>query len=112
MKKRENITSLLELTKEHPDLLIVPMVSGEIAGDDCWYWMADWGCAQVDEYLICDKSDYLAFRSDDDVFDTLERYLDEEKFDALPEDEDACREAYNNLPWTKAIIVWIETRDE
>ena len=74
--------------------------------------MAEWGCAQVDEYVICDKSEYLAVRSDDDVFDTLERYLDGEKFDALPEDEDACREAYNNLPWTKAIIGWIEARDE
>ena len=112
MTKKENITALLELIKENPDLPIAPMVSGEIAGDDCGYWMADWGCAQVDEYLICNKSDYLAFRSDEDVFDTLERYLDEEEFDALPEDEDACREVYNNLPWTKAIIVWIEMRDE
>lgn len=112
MTKKENITSLLELIKKNPDLPIVPMVSGEIAGDDGGYWMAEWGCARVDEYLICDKSDYLALGSDDDVFDTLERYLDKEKFDALPEDEDACREAYNNLPWTKAIIVQIEARDE
>lgn len=78
---------MLELIKENPDL-------------------------PVDEYLICNKSGYLAFRSDEDVFDTLERYLDEEEFDALPEDEDACREVYNNLPWTKAIIVWIEMRGE
>lgn len=112
MTKKENITALLELIKENPDLPIAPMVSGEIAGDDCGYWMADLGYARVDEYLICNKSDYLALRSDEDVFDTLERYLDGEKFDALPEDEDACREVYDNLPWTKAIIVWIETRDE
>lgn len=102
MTKKENITSLLELIKENPDLPIAPMVSGEIA----------WGCARVDEYLICNKSDYLAYRSDDDVFDTLEMYLGREEFNALPEDEDACREVYNNLPWTKAIIVYIETRDE
>ena len=42
MTKKENITSLLELMKENPDLPIVPVVSGEIAGDDCGYWMADW----------------------------------------------------------------------
>ena len=33
MTKKENITSLLELIKENPDLPIVPAVSGEIAGD-------------------------------------------------------------------------------
>ena len=50
------------------------------------------------------------FKSDDDVFDTLERFLSDDEFYRLPDVESECRKIYDALPWKKAIIVYIETR--
>ena len=74
--------------------------------------MGRWGDARVDKYLIPSK-DYepMIFKSDDDVADTLEKYLSAAEFDALPEDESECRQLYDALPWTKAIIVSIDLPD-
>ena len=60
---------------------------------------------------MCEKYDYMAFKSWDDVFDTLEKYLTDEEFEKLPESESECRAHYDALPWTKAIIVYIATVD-
>lgn len=109
----ENITRLLALIKENPDLPIVPMVDAEIvAGDDFGRWMGSWGYSKVDEYLIPPK-DYepMIFKSDDDVFDTLEKVLTEAEFNALPDVEAECRKAYDALPWVKAIMVNIDLPD-
>ena len=84
------IDALLKLVEENPALPIVPMVDGEIvAGDNFGTWMGRWG----------------------DVADTLEKYLSAAEFDALPEDESECRQLYDALPWTKAIIVSIDLPD-
>lgn len=100
---------LFKLMQENSDLPVVPMVDGEIvAGDDYGYWQGAWGYARVDEYLKPKREyDYIFFKSDDDVFDVLERYLTKDEFNTLPEDEDKCREIYNKLPWVKAIVVYI-----
>lgn len=58
---------------------------------------------------MCERYDYTAFKSDDDVFDVLEKYLSDEEFEKLPESESECRKYYNALPWEKAIIVSIGT---
>lgn len=65
----------------------------------------------MDEYLMCERYDYMAFKSWDDVFDVLEKYLTDEEFEKLPESESECRKHYDALPWTKAIIVYIITAD-
>lgn len=102
-----NIDKLLKLVKENPELLVIPMVDGEIPGDDCGYWIADWGQSRIDEYLISNERVY--FKSDDGVFDVLERFLPDEEFAKLPDDESKCRPYYNKLPWIKAIVVNIES---
>lgn len=102
------ITKLLRLILDYPELPIVPMVSGEIAQDDCRYWMGEWGSSVVDKYLISDRSERIYFYSDDDVFDVLEGTLSTEEYNALPWSEEECREIYDKLPWTKAIIVPLE----
>lgn len=112
--KQENIQNLLKLIQENPELPIVAMVAGEIvAGDEYGYWMGSWGSARVDEYLVPkqDRDDGIYFKSDDDVFDVLERYLPEEEWEALPDAESECRPYYDALPWVKAIIVKIELPD-
>ena len=106
-KEKKNRDELFRLMRENPDLPVVPMVDAEICGDDCGYWLGNWGSVSVDEYLICERADYMAFKSWDDVFDVLEKYLTDDEFERLPESEDECRKVYNALPWTKAIIVYI-----
>ena len=42
------------------------------------------------------------------VFDVLEHVLSDEEFDTLPQSEAECRPYFEALPWTKAIIVYID----
>lgn len=105
MTTYKNNNDLIKLIQENPDLPVVPMVDGEIPGDDGGYWLGEWGKSRVDEYLL--TRDLVVFKSYDDVFDTLERYLSYEEFEKLPESEEECRPIYDALPWVKAIIVFI-----
>lgn len=104
----KNIETLLRLVQENPDLPVVPMVEGRIAWDDSGYFMAAFGAAEVDEYIVSRQDDRIYFKSDDDVFDVLEHVLSNEEFDTLPQSEAECRPYFEALPWTKAIIVYID----
>ncbi len=117
--ERQNRNNLFRLMQEYPDLPVIPFVNAEIvAGDDFGYWMGSFGSACIDEYLLpvrrrdpfggCEP---VIFKSDDDIFDTLERMLSKEEFDALPETEKECKQIYDALPWKKAIVVYIETQE-
>ena len=111
-KERKNHDDLFKLMQENPDLPVVPMVDADIvAGDDYGRWMGSWGSASVDEYLIPPDDRPMFFKSDDDVFDTLEQCLPEAEFEALPENDSECRPFYDALPWVKAIIVNINLPD-
>ena len=101
--------NLIKLIQENPDLPVVPLVDGEIPGDDGGYWLGEWGSVRVDEYLLVSNNDMVVFKSDDDVFDTLERYLSSDEFEKLPETEEECKLIYDSLPWIKAIIVYINS---
>lgn len=105
-KERKNREELFRLMKENPDLPVIPMVDGEIPEDSCGYWLGSWGFAKLDEYITTDGR--VLFKSDDDVFDTLECVLSSEVYDSLPDDESGCRKIYDALPWIKAIVVYIE----
>ena len=105
--KKENFDNLFRLMRENPELPVVPMVDGEIPGDDCGYWLGAWGQATIDEYII--GNERVMFKSYDDVFEVLERFLTYEEYEALPETESECRPRYDALPWKKAIIVYITT---
>lgn len=107
----KNTAELLKLMQENPDLPVIPMVNGEIPGDDCGWWLGSWGNACVDEYLLTNGDECMAFKSDDDVFSALAQYLTDEEFEKLPETEEECRGTYNALPWIKAIVVNIDLPD-
>ena len=62
----------------------------------------------MDEYIVSRQDDRIYFKSDDDVFDVLEHVLSDEEFDTLPQSEAECRPYFEALPWTKAIIVYID----
>ena len=111
-REKQYREELFKLMQENPDLPVVPMVDADIvAGDDYGRWMGSWGSASVDEYLIPPDDRPMIFKSDDDVFDTLEQCLPEAEFEALPENESECRPFYDALPWVKAIIVNINLPD-
>lgn len=109
-KERKNHDKLFALMMDNPNLPVIPFVDAEVvAGDNFGYWMGSWGSPRVDEYLFPDNDwEPVIFRSDDDVFDTLEKCLSAEDFDKLPDSENECRKFYDSLPWTKAIIVNID----
>lgn len=109
----ENTKALLQIIRENPELPVIPMVGTEVVADDTYgHWMASFGSVAVDEYLLAKNGyDSILFKSDDDVFDTLEKMLPEEELDKLPDSEAECRPFYDALPWKKAIIVYIETPD-
>lgn len=106
-REKQDREELFKLIQENPDLPIVPMADSEIVADDCGYWLGAWGRADVDEYVIAERSGKILFRSDNDVFGALESYMGYEEFETLPEAEGGCRPYYDKLPWTKAIIVYI-----
>ena len=110
----KQIDNLLRLMKENPDLPVVPFVDAEIVtGDDFGYWMGSFGASSIDEYILPLKSyESVIFKSDEDIFGTLEKLLSTEAFEALPETEKECKPFYDALPWKKAIIVYIETLGE
>ncbi len=111
-KEKNNRDELFKLMQENPELPVIPFVDGRIPGDDSGYWLGSWGVAFIDDYLFPkDGDDPVMFKSDDDVFGVLEKYLTKEAFDALPENESECGAIYDALPWVKAIIVYIDTPD-
>lgn len=110
-RERKNREELFKLMQENPELPVVAMVDGEIPGDDSGYWLGACGSARVDEYLLTHNSEWMVFKSDGDIFDVLERHLSDEEFEKLPETEEECRPFYDALPWTKAIIVYINLPD-
>lgn len=104
-----HLAQLLELMKENPHLPVVPMVRSEIVCDDSWaYWMGSWGEARVDLYLVTDSR--ILFKGDDDPYDALLQIMDPDKLDNMT--IKAMAKAYDDLPWKKAIIVYIETPEE
>lgn len=112
---KEKLQKFLNLVAENPDLQVVPMVDGEICGDDYACYMGEWGDAYIDEYIMCSGWAFggaILFKSLDDMEDVFEKYLTHEEYEKLPEDEFQRTEIYNNLPWKKAIIVNINQPPE
>ena len=46
------IEEFFNMIKENPTLPIVPMVDGDVVGDDCGRWMGSFGHSYVGEYAI------------------------------------------------------------
>lgn len=88
----ENKAELFKLMQENPELPILPFVDADIAADDSGYWAGSWGNVKIDEYLFPPNDTPVLFKSDDDVFDVLERYLTNEEFEVLPDSEEECRQ--------------------
>lgn len=114
--QKTNIEILLELIKQNPDLDIVPMVDGELGGDDWSYWMGKWGKAEVDEVYHEDERIYFKSTDEDELVEKQGDNIYDEEYPGSKqltdeENEDITKKAENyvkNLPWEKVITVKIE----
>lgn len=107
-KKNQETKTLLQLIAEHPELPVIPMVTSEIIADNSYSrWIASFGMARVDEYYV--GSERVFFKSDRDpgeVEELVEDMAGDERFDQM--DDEALNTAYDNAPWTRAIVVNID----
>lgn len=106
---------LLRLIAENPSLPVVPMVNSEIfADDDYAYWLGSFGYCLVDSFVYTEYyGDYRYFTTEDK--DLIEEYFTEKIIDedvneelSYEEVENQAHEKVEALPWTKAIIVYID----
>ncbi len=108
-------TKLLALMKEHPDLPVVPMVGSDIVADDSYgYWLASWGQCKLDRYWVGEESVHFYDENDEDeICQTLNdrNYNGVHWIDAYDQTDEENLVEYKALPWTEAIVVYIETPD-
>lgn len=108
-----NVEKLINLIKENPDLPIIPMVNAEIVCDDYGYWMGEWGRCEVTEYYL--GKERVHFKDDDDEEDVLSdlegcRYgYDYYGRDIYELSDEEWYKLYKEVPWEKAIVVYITT---
>lgn len=113
-KERKNREELFKLMQGNPELPVVAMVDGEIPGDDSGYWLGAWGCAELGEYWT--GHERVHFRGDEDAEEICNTLNDRENYpwdteDAYDNTDTDNLEEYRALPWTKAIIVYINLPD-
>lgn len=104
----ENAKKLLELIQARPDLPIVPMVWEEVVAEcaSC-YWRGSFGTAHVDKYWTGDE--WIYFYDEDDIEGAINDPAC--KFDPDTLTDELALEIYRSLPWTEAIVVYIEMPD-
>lgn len=104
---------LLRLVAENPSLPVVPMVYSEVWNDNYSYWLGEFGYAVVNEYVCVSVGKYgdSRFYTKDYQEEIEEQFADEILNETDITEEEAVRIAHEkaeNLPWKKAIIVYID----
>ena len=102
---------LLKLIKENPDLPVVPMVDGEVCGDDSGWWLGRWGSAYIDEYYV--GKTRIHFKDDDEESTLADMvgckyYETKDGRDITTLSDEEWKELFESLEWIKAIVVYIE----
>lgn len=105
MEEKNYTEELFKLIAKNPDLPIVPMVDGEIVGDDCGRWLGAWGSSYIGEYIL--GEDQVHFRDDDDPSEVEKVLLEQHGYNYYSDTRDEYK-VYAELPWIKAIIVNID----
>ncbi len=110
------IEKLLNLARENPDLPVVPMVDGELVSesDAGVYWMGKWGNCKIEEYYLGEE--HVHFKGDDEenvLCDMAGCHYgcDKNGNDIYDMSDDEWEKLYQNLPWIKCIVVYIEMPD-
>lgn len=121
-KPNEATATLLKLAAENPTLPIVAMVNYEVvAGDEFTYWTGEIASAEIRELWASPREDARIWDredAEDECEDFVESYAPNEelmRIECLTDDkmyEQAAMEWINKLPWTKCIVIYVETPDE
>lgn len=120
-KSNEATAKLLKLAAENPTLPIVAMVNYEVvAGDDFSYWTGEICEVGIEELWSSQADDRIWSR--EDAEDEFEAFVESNapnenlvKIECLTDDkmyEQAAMEWIDKLPWTKCIVLFVETPDE
>ena len=113
---KSEITNLVELVSENPDLPIYAWVNGEVCADDGLYWLGKFRKAKVREYADVESYGWfeqtIVFKDDPEdyvqyLFDFLETEEEYKNF-SNNELEDECERIVEELDYRKAIFVYIE----
>lgn len=102
MSKDKSTEELLKLMQEYPELPVIPMVDSDVAAGYAWN-IGRLEEVEIEEYLIADGNVYT--KSADDIQEVLEAVYGSLKAGRM-EDEEAER-VYQQLPWQKAIMLYI-----
>ena len=107
-KERKNRDELFRLMRQNPDLPIVAMVDSEIVADDGYNrWLGAWGSCEIGEYLVGEGQVHFRDDEDDEEMERLvEEMLGTDNCEAIT--PELIKDTYQNLRWTKAIIVNID----
>lgn len=104
MNKEKSTKELFKLMQENPELPVVPMVDSDVITKEWLSWyIGRLESPEIDEYLVADGIIYT--KTSDDLWDVLEAAYGEFKVSKMTEEEAA--EAYQQLPWQKAIMLYI-----
>ena len=111
----DNTQQLLKLIKDNPTLPVMPMVGEEVVADDsAGYWLGSFGRCEVNEYYI--GRDRVHFK-DEDMDEVLEDMAGcnygetSDGRDIWDLSEEEWKVMFDELPWAKAIIVYIDSPD-
>ena len=102
---------IIKLIEQHPELPIIPMVYGEVVGDDSYqYWLGQWGRCEITEYYL--GKEKVHFRDDDeeDVLTDMkgcEYSCTKDGRDIYELSDEEWDKLYATIPWTRAIVVYI-----
>lgn len=104
------INQLIDLSKQHPELKIVPIVETEVVTDDNFYtwWASSFGDSYVDDIYFANDRYYI--RSDDEE-ELMNDAIDNSGYDLLRTDEENevwAKGVVNSYEWEKVILVRIE----
>lgn len=113
-EERKMFPEIIKLIEENPDLPVIPIVDGEVVGDNaCSYWLGKWGRCRVTEYYLGEERVYLKDVDDEeDVLNDMAgcRYeYDQQGRYIYDLTDDEWDELYNSIPWVKCIAVYITT---
>lgn len=111
-RQKERVESLVAIIRENPDLPVLPLVAYETVSDDGYdRYGGRLGECYVDEFYVIGERIFLKHPGDwDEVEDVLVLEYGRDKFEDM-DDFEAIR-AYDELPWTRAIILDINPIEE
>lgn len=113
----KGVKELLKLIDQYPDFPVLFAVGYEVVADDSFnYWIGHTTGASVDKICFSrfdnfSENGFVSY-DDDDVEDTLASVLPADEYEALPDDDEGRRKAFEALPWKDCIVVFVEAGDD